>query len=393
MTTEPSVTAPQLPRLQVVTEVEPGPLAGRIAERLLVFLGTVLFVAGMLAAVPAVPLLIILVAITAAGDSTDAGAWAICAGLIAGAITLLWLGLRMFRGRRNLVVFLRRFGFDDASQALTFAVGTAMGRSWRLVTLDDSEVQPVGVGRLRRRVWGWGRWLVLGLLVALIAFSADWWFGGGLDNFFDGFAGSSTSPESDNIVAGIVTAIILTLIAGVILALIIGVVLLAGSALLVSTLLSWRVDSAIQRAEGSKSLSVSRPQEVQRVVDRIAAGARGINAPRFVVIKVTDALWQEVVRGLCGTAAIVLIDVSELSENVLWEVQMLKRETPGRIVVICRLDRTRGLSSGAGTPLEAQLCTLLAGEYVLAYRDPDDRAEMRRFAGSLGNMLNAERAA
>ena len=54
-------------------------------------------------------------------------------------------GLSLVRRGRMLVLFLRRFGYDDAQSAVTFAVNNTIGRSWRVVTLDDAEIAAVGV--------------------------------------------------------------------------------------------------------------------------------------------------------------------------------------------------------------------------------------------------------
>jgi hypothetical protein len=68
------------------------------------------------------------------------------------ALACLWLGLRLLRGKRRLVLFLRRFGFSDATQAVSFAATKAIGRSWRLVTLDDEKVKAVGGPATGRRL-------------------------------------------------------------------------------------------------------------------------------------------------------------------------------------------------------------------------------------------------
>src|SRR5713226_2377685 len=70
-------------------------------------------------------------------------------------ITVLGLvfGLRLLRGPRKLVLFLRRFGYGEATQAITFAAAKTVGRSWRLVTLDDAAVAPLGVAAAARRVF------------------------------------------------------------------------------------------------------------------------------------------------------------------------------------------------------------------------------------------------
>src|SRR4051794_15257125 len=62
--------------------------------------------------------------------------------VISTTVTILGLkvGLRLLRGQRRLVLFLRRFGYGEATKAATFAATKTIGRSWRLVTLDDAAV-------------------------------------------------------------------------------------------------------------------------------------------------------------------------------------------------------------------------------------------------------------
>src|SRR5262245_53428271 len=54
-------------------------------------------------------------------------------------------GLRLVRGARTSVLFLRRFGYTDATRAVTFAVLKTVGRTWRLVTLDDAQIEALGI--------------------------------------------------------------------------------------------------------------------------------------------------------------------------------------------------------------------------------------------------------
>ena len=77
-----------------------------------------------------------------------------------GAVLLAWFGVRygrrLVRGRRTVVLFLRRFGYRGSMQAVTFAVANTIGSAWRLVTLDDQEMAPVGVDSTSRFLFGAG---------------------------------------------------------------------------------------------------------------------------------------------------------------------------------------------------------------------------------------------
>ncbi len=72
------------------------------------------------------------------------------------AIVGLMMGPRLLRGERKLVLFLRRFGYADATRAVTFAAAKTVGGSWRLVTLDDKEIAPLGIPAGTRWLYGAG---------------------------------------------------------------------------------------------------------------------------------------------------------------------------------------------------------------------------------------------
>ena len=67
--------------------------------------------------------------------------WAISMAIVAAALNS---GLWFVRRDRGMALFLRRFRYDDATRAISFAVSTKIGSRWRLVTLDDTEIAPIG---------------------------------------------------------------------------------------------------------------------------------------------------------------------------------------------------------------------------------------------------------
>src|SRR5947208_2967362 len=89
---------------------------------------------------------------------------------LGGALIFIPLGVRLIRGRRHLVLFLRRFGFADATRALSYAAMNAMGATWRLVTLDDARVEAVGGPAVRRRLIG-----LLSFLFVVGTGYLTWW--------------------------------------------------------------------------------------------------------------------------------------------------------------------------------------------------------------------------
>src|SRR5688572_25361809 len=114
-------------------------------------IGILLLAIGLLASIPAVPASLAVVSFVIgwlATEPTDPDAWPepdvpvreiVIAWAIATPIAIAGMrgGLRLTRRNRRLVVFLRRFGYDEAQAAVTFAVVRTIGASWRVVTLDD----------------------------------------------------------------------------------------------------------------------------------------------------------------------------------------------------------------------------------------------------------------
>jgi hypothetical protein len=141
---------------------------GRVGNVLGNFLGAIFVGAAGLAAAPLVFVVVTFAVLWLGGNRPDSSGidaqLLLFLGACAAVSFLLWrIGVRLFRGRRHLALFLRRFGFVPATQALTTAIGGSLGRGWRLVTLDDHKIAPVGVRSS-------SRWAVrltrLGLLAA-----------------------------------------------------------------------------------------------------------------------------------------------------------------------------------------------------------------------------------
>ena len=148
---------------------------GRVLRALARLLGFLLILVGLVAAIaPIVYVVAVIVELSSAKSRFPALEPSIVVTTLV-MVASLTAGLWLVRGKRRLVLFLRKFGFTGATQAVTFAVVNALGRSWRLVTLDDAEVAPVGA----RSGMRWFS-IVVGLVaVGVVAYTLFWLFGGG----------------------------------------------------------------------------------------------------------------------------------------------------------------------------------------------------------------------
>ena len=347
--------------------------------------------------------------------------WAISTPIAIGAILS---GLRLVRRNRRLVLFLRRFGHGEARRAITFAVVGTIGESWRVVTLDDAAMAPVGVAPATRSLFHAGRVAAKSVLAVMqflgprmfpILVSAMWavlvlalvppaldlartgsttserWTDA-LDPFFRILASLfEWQPPIAHVAATLPGAFALLAMAA---AISFGVMLASMAALLLalplSTALSFLSSSAdaVREADTVAHPTVNTPVEVKLAASRIARLTTRVFGPRIVVLRVATAVWQEAVRELAAVATLPLIDISEPTDNVVWEIVELLQRFGHDCIFIGQHERVRQLATAparAPAPADAKLRELLAGREVLAYTTDDPG--LRRFARALRGTL------
>lgn len=306
------------------------------------------------------------------------------------ALLSLLLGVEMLRGRRRLVLFLRRFGFDDSSHALTHAVETALGRRWRVVTLDDARLAPVGVKRSVRWSLRWGRWLALLAVGAGLVLACFWALGPGPDTFVSGVFDQEVArsrAEGEPGLFGLASATCLAAI-GVFSVLLIFLVMLLGLAIGgAGTLLAWASSRMAARADASRTDEIRTEGQVEAFSRRVTRRSRLLFAPRLVSVRVATPQWRRTVRVLAASAAAILIDLSEPTDNLLWEVETLDAEVATPWVLVGRRDRLEALARGGEGEIGEKLARHLDGAEALAYQE-DDRRSRKRFAVALRNRLD-----
>ncbi|MCU7941180.1 MAG: hypothetical protein KZQ87_00730 [Candidatus Thiodiazotropha sp. (ex Cardiolucina cf. quadrata)] len=364
-----------------------------IRRKLTQLLGALFFVAGLAAS--SLPLLFVIVVIVSIlsrnADFPDMESDQAVVFLIATviAVVALTLGLRLIRGRRRLVLFLRRFGHDEATEALSFAAASAMGQRWRLVTLDDNEIAPILGIKTRGRILGFLRWMFL----AAIVVGLFWLFGEGFADYMgsiiDGMKTNSRGGGFDAIIGQIIVTIVLTLVIGVIAG---GFVLMLIALLGAGVLFSWRSFHLYKKAELGQSKNIENIDQIEPVIGTVLKLSRKIFAPRLVVVRVNSAIWQAVVRQFADVSAVILIDVSSPGEGLLWELENLKGKYRQRTILVGQYDALEKISALPVTNTDAvkteqRLVKLLDGENVLAYRS-DGTRDTIRFTKLLRTTLN-----
>jgi hypothetical protein len=328
-------------------------------------------------------------AVAASWQGTAAGRlW--CAALTT-AVLALALGVRLMQGRRRLVLFLRRFGYTAATHAATVAAASIGGR-WRLVTLDDAQIVPVGVGpvyealsaagrgraRLRRINHIGGRVVRWVLLLTVL--------GAVIDAAVAGAHGIDIRLNEHTTAAAVLRALVVIAAVSAGLGAVAWAIRVVGLLFFPLLMVGAVVANSIRDAEGSKVLAVPDAHAIVTARDRVKRLSRRVFSSRLVVLRVDSSIWQLAVNGVASVADVPLVDISEPTDNLLWEIEQLNARFGPRCVFVGEYARVVHL--GALAPADSgvqQVQRLLDGRTVLAYTT--DVAGTKRFTRALRSTL------
>ena len=338
------------------------------------------------------------------------------------AIAGLRYGRRLIRGRRSSVLFLRRFGYRGSMQVVTYAVANTIGTTWLLVTLDDAEIAPVGVDTTSRLLFGagerivtvaaavgralmagfqWcigGMWLVAGAQILIV-----WpnWKRTLTDGTLDTYARIYSSLMERRVpvayfdvsLPGAFAILGTGAAIGFAALLAMFIALLAAMPLFGFVIMASTSAEALHKAETEKTEHIAAAHQIPAVVNAVTRRARQAFASRLVVLRVAGSIWHQTVTALASVTAASIVDISEPTENILWEIEELERVCRGRVVLIGDHARIASWIDANGepnglatvTPIHLPLASLLRDREVLAYTT--DGRGMRRFARALYGML------
>jgi hypothetical protein len=297
------------------------------------------------------------------------------------------LTVPLARSSRREVLFLRRFGDAETARAVTDAL-PAVGRLWRLVALDDRTLKPVSADHAFR----WTAWLEL--LLPL------WWsIAGGLFVLAQATGYSTAALVAFTLIRGKGTdqqvwegvvygqGLLPTVSRG---GLVVTVFLLVAA--FVFFVLRWTTlpvfavtfslgttDDADESARGS----IRFQDDIFRTQKDLRRNAKRTVAARIAVITVSDDLWRESVARLADDAAVVLVDVSQPTKHVIWEVEyLLDADIP--CVFVGAASRLSYLTDHSFSgELGAILRDRLDGQTVISYVPSGQKSAHRAFAGAL----------
>ncbi len=317
-------------------------------------------------------------------------------------------GLYLVRRNRRLVLFLRRFGHSEAIHALTVA-SARIGGSWRLVTLDDARIAPVGmkphvsgaldlmnflfeVGGLAFEI---GRDLVKGAAyVAGVGLAIS-----GITVFAatDGSAGDRLGEvlrlfgwgqSGSGFAAGAFKFFVWILVACAVVVLAVLVVGIPVMVLTPALTMIGFVEKAVHDADQLKAIRIVDAGGIAEARARLRKVARRVFSARLIVLKVDGSVWRPPVTDVAAESDAALIDVSQPTENILWEIDQLTHRNPRPCVFVAEHSRVGELHQ-ASDATASRLRELLDGQDILVYTT--DRAGIRQFTKALRVALDQRR--
>ena len=345
-------------------------------------------------------------------------AWAVTAACL--LLRLRGRGLRLVRGARTSVLFLRRFGYTDATRAVTFAVTRTVGRTWRLVTLDDEQTAALGIPPAPK----WFFTISYGVLQAVLAPFKIFRFypvalaivvgvivvdvGGAALRPSPGHTLETAATRYFEILEVLLSrrlpleavqpslpgvfALFLVVMGWPLVLLPAAATALPPWVWLVAlaffVYVGFSIDG-VRTADKARTREVKHEADIYQAASAVGEASQHLLAPRLFVLRVDPGIWHQTVSRFARIASVALVDISEPSANLLWEVEEMTLRTNTPCVFIGEYDRVAPLGDdsvrSSAEQSFPQLALLVGDLEVLAYTT--DRAGQRRFARALRGKL------
>jgi hypothetical protein len=219
---------------------------------------------------------------------------------------------------KPVCLFLRRFGPHEHTEAMRDAFRRELGKRYRLVTLDDSVFVPLRLPGRETALSGTAFAMTLLASVGLFA-AALLYFAMQFQPTITGWPG-------------------LVMVQGM---LMFGLPVLIFTSWVCGVSLAFFVVHAMRTSRRSRAV-VREEDDIARLASDVARMRKRtrrslLAAPRSIVVTVRDSLWQATVDSLIGGSDAVIIDTTEMTENIQWEIARVEAQSPEKLIrIACR---------------------------------------------------------
>jgi hypothetical protein len=209
-------------------------------------------------------------------------------------LTLLYVAVNLLSVPKQPVLFLRRFGLD-VNLVVSRAIKAGLGRRFRFMTLDDSRFPLVGIPLIERQL----ALLALPVLAATTLAAS----------FLLLRTLSKVTDIGDNLTIEVS-----------------GMVGYWSGIFWVADLLAF---SHLYRMRRRSRMKVRKKGQLDNLLYRVRSiGSWWLRpsflAPQLTLCSVADHLWKDAVSTAASVSAVVLVDISDPTENLRWEIEHLR---------------------------------------------------------------------
>jgi hypothetical protein len=280
----------------------------------------------------------------------------------------VYLALSFIEGRKHTALYLRRFR-SDVNSFIAATIERGLGRRFRILTLDDQQFVPIEVPRLEK----WSSRVGPVLLLFAAAALTIWGIRTVIESEFtaaEGYTGIYAVQFGR--MFGFWTRNLWCLL----------FMLLAHR--------YWIRRHARVRVRTGVDLVTA---EFHAWKLRAWRNRPGLMAPQATIVTVIDRLWRDAIMRLTRYVDLVLVDCSDPSEALVWEVAYLKQSSSVPTVFVAEATRFHawtGVAQADSQTSGAIMLQALARETILLYtHNAQDKQNAARFKRNLGNTLIA----
>jgi hypothetical protein len=116
---------------------------------------------------------------------------------------------------------------------------------------------------------------------------------------------------------------------------------------------------AVMEAEQAKTREIRNEGDLGVAVSAVAERSRRVFGPQLVVLRVASSVWRQTVSRFASMSSLALIDVSEPTEHLIWEIDELRTRTRTKCVFICEHRRAEAIASAPSQPFDGHAARLL----------------------------------
>ena len=219
----------------------------------------------------------------------------------------------IFNKPKKLVLFLRKFNSTELNNAVSTLSSTKFGNNYRLITLDDSDFENIGIKKTQNFLI----FAFLFLIVLVLGFIATIL----ILIYLSNQGAANAEGEADFFMR-------LATIAAIMLPLVFALI-----AMLIYNYATYRFAIYHENisVNDEKGFRLARKIATRLKKKSFTSKSKGALS---TLIGSADNWWKECVEMLAGESDLIIMDISVLSESIKWEIETIQNTYPHKLILV-----------------------------------------------------------